>query len=570
MRARFSFDHIACALMLDCRLEHCVQRAIEIDSNKAQERKREISRNPPRRPCGRILRREGARSVPLAGGRRPRVARSGRVGEEAERSCPRVSRRHSAAAGNRKAAHRALELRALFAARRRKAASTSISKNDGLQNQSVLYVADSYKARRPRADRSEQVVEGRHDRAVEHSAPSDDGRLLAYARSEAGSDWQQIYVIDVETGKQLDDHLKWSRFSDIDWNKDGSGLLLHPLPRAAAGRAVSGGRPSTRWSTSTSWARSRQTTSSSTAGPIIPIGTSASAPTDDGKYLVLSICPQHRSAKPGARARRGRAGRRAVQGADRRLRQRVLVRRQRGHEVLLPHRSRCADEADRDDGHRPAGPRARDRNRAGRARRRSTASASSAAGSSCQYMVDVLTDVEVFDLDGQVARQDRAARQGHGRRFRRRPGRQGNVLRLHELQRADERLSVRCARPNKIGARAPAESEVRPAIVRRRASVLQKQGRHARADDARLSQGSCTEASPTPQPSNAALRLRRLQHFDDARSSSPTTSPGWKWAACWPWPTCAAAASTAKSGTWPARRSRSKTCSTTSSPPPNG
>ena len=45
-------------------------------------------------------------------------------------------------------------------------------KNDGLQNQPVLYVADSYKVRRPRAGRSEHVVERRHDRDVDRSAPA--------------------------------------------------------------------------------------------------------------------------------------------------------------------------------------------------------------------------------------------------------------------------------------------------------------------------------------------------------------------------------------------------------------
>ena len=53
---------------------------------------------------------------------------------------------------------------------------------------------------------------------------------------------------------------------------------------------------------------------------------------------------------------------------------------------------------------------------------------------------------------------------------------------------------------------------------------------------------------------DAALRLRRLQHFGDAGVQARVHRPGWKWAACWRSPTCAAAASTAKSGTWPARR----------------
>ena len=69
-------------------------------------------------------------------------------------------------------------------------------------------------------------------------APSPDGKLLAYAQSEAGSDWQQIFLVDVATGKQLADQLKWARFSDIAWATRWQRLLLQPLSRAGAGRAV--------------------------------------------------------------------------------------------------------------------------------------------------------------------------------------------------------------------------------------------------------------------------------------------------------------------------------------------
>src|SRR3954468_14266464 len=53
--------------------------------------------------------------------------------------------------------------------------------------------------------------------------PSDDGRLLAYARSEGGSNWQQIYIIDVATGNAIDEPLTWTR-GQIRWAGDGSGI----------------------------------------------------------------------------------------------------------------------------------------------------------------------------------------------------------------------------------------------------------------------------------------------------------------------------------------------------------
>jgi prolyl oligopeptidase len=108
------------------------------------------------------------------------------------------------------------------------------SKNDGLQNQSVLYVADSYKADgRVLIDPNQWSKDGTI--ALSDIAPSDDGRYLAYSRTEAGSDWEQIYLLDVEAGKQLDDHLKWSRFTNIDWQKDGSGFFYSRYPEPKEG-----------------------------------------------------------------------------------------------------------------------------------------------------------------------------------------------------------------------------------------------------------------------------------------------------------------------------------------------
>ncbi len=54
---------------------------------------------------------------------------------------------------------------------------------------------------------------------------SDDGRYLAYSRSEAGSDWSVWHVLEVATGRQLPDELHWTKFSGASWTKDDKGFF---------------------------------------------------------------------------------------------------------------------------------------------------------------------------------------------------------------------------------------------------------------------------------------------------------------------------------------------------------
>lgn len=54
---------------------------------------------------------------------------------------------------------------------------------------------------------------------------TDDGKLLAYDLAMAGSDWQEWKVRDIESGKDLDDHIKWIKFSGASWKRDGSGFF---------------------------------------------------------------------------------------------------------------------------------------------------------------------------------------------------------------------------------------------------------------------------------------------------------------------------------------------------------
>jgi prolyl oligopeptidase len=162
-------------------------------------------------------------------------------------------------------------------------------KNDGLQNQSVLYVADRYDAEgRVLVDPNTWSEDGTV--AMRAFASSDDGRYLAYARADAGSDWQQIYVLDVETGKLLDDHLKWARFTGIDWTKDGTGFYYNRYPEpppgeqyqtAALNQMVYFHKLGTKQEEDQLIYRR----------PDHPDWGFSVAPTEDNKYLVLSISP---------------------------------------------------------------------------------------------------------------------------------------------------------------------------------------------------------------------------------------------------------------------------------------
>ena len=96
-------------------------------------------------------------------------------------------------------------------------------RNDGLQNQSVLYVAESLDAE-PRVLLDPNTLSDDGTVALAGYAISDDGKSLAYGLSAAGSDWNEWHVRDVGTGTDRNDHLRWVKFSGASWAKDGSGF----------------------------------------------------------------------------------------------------------------------------------------------------------------------------------------------------------------------------------------------------------------------------------------------------------------------------------------------------------
>jgi len=98
------------------------------------------------------------------------------------------------------------------------------TRNNGLQNQSVLYTADSLDGQsRELLDPNALSKDGTV--ALSGMAISDDGKLLAYGLATAGSDWQEWRVRDVETTKDLSDHLRWIKFSSASWTADNRGFF---------------------------------------------------------------------------------------------------------------------------------------------------------------------------------------------------------------------------------------------------------------------------------------------------------------------------------------------------------
>lgn len=110
------------------------------------------------------------------------------------------------------------------------------SRNDGLQNQSVLYVADALDAE-PRVLLDPNKLSADGTVSLTSWRPSEDGKLLAYGLASAGSDWQEWKVLEVDTGKQTDDFIRWVKFSGASWKKDGSGFFYSRYDAPKPGEA---------------------------------------------------------------------------------------------------------------------------------------------------------------------------------------------------------------------------------------------------------------------------------------------------------------------------------------------
>ena len=93
-------------------------------------------------------------------------------------------------------------------------------KNNGLQNQSVLYQMDKLGGE-PRVFLDPNTLSTDGTVALKGVYFSNNGKWAAYSISRSGSDWQEFYVIDLKTGQLTSDHIEWAKFSGAAWQGDG-------------------------------------------------------------------------------------------------------------------------------------------------------------------------------------------------------------------------------------------------------------------------------------------------------------------------------------------------------------
>ena len=160
------------------------------------------------------------------------------------------------------------------------------TRNDGLQNQSVLWVREGAKGEaHVLIDPNTWVKDGAT--ALAEWQPSDDGRLLLYSVQDGGTDWRILRVLDVTTGKRLDDELGWVKFSGIYWNKDGSGFYYSRFAAPDQGAAFQ----SPNINQTVYFHRIGTPQADDTkiyATPAHPKWNHAAQVTDDGNYLVIT------------------------------------------------------------------------------------------------------------------------------------------------------------------------------------------------------------------------------------------------------------------------------------------
>ena len=111
--------------------------------------------------------------------------------------------------------------------------------NNGLQNQNVLYTLPSLDSE-PQVLLDPNTFSSDGTVALSGYSVSDDGRLLAYGVSTAGSDWQEWKVREIETGKDREDLLQWVKFSGASWLPDGSGFFYSRFDPPAPGEEFQG------------------------------------------------------------------------------------------------------------------------------------------------------------------------------------------------------------------------------------------------------------------------------------------------------------------------------------------
>lgn len=113
------------------------------------------------------------------------------------------------------------------------------SRNDGLQNQNVIYTAKTLKDE-PKVLLDPNALSSDGTVALSGLSVSPNGKLLAYGTSASGSDWQEYRVREIDSGKDREDVLQWIKFSGVAWTKDNKGFFYARYDAPKEGEALTG------------------------------------------------------------------------------------------------------------------------------------------------------------------------------------------------------------------------------------------------------------------------------------------------------------------------------------------
>jgi prolyl oligopeptidase len=110
------------------------------------------------------------------------------------------------------------------------------TKNDGLQNQPVMYVQKTLQGQ-PEVFLDPNKLSADGTTRLGAFSVSSDGRYAAYTLSKGGSDWQEAFVMEVQTRRTLPDHIRWIKVSGLSWA--GAGFYYSRYDAPAAGKELS-------------------------------------------------------------------------------------------------------------------------------------------------------------------------------------------------------------------------------------------------------------------------------------------------------------------------------------------
>ena len=161
------------------------------------------------------------------------------------------------------------------------------SRNDGLQNHSVLERVDSLDAE-PEVLLDPNTWSDDGTVSLQGLSFSEDGRYMAYAKSVAGSDWDQWFVRDLRTGEDLADRIEWTKWGGVSWTHDNRGFFYTRFPEPAEGEQFQAENKNA----AIYYHRLGTPQSDDTLvwnDPDNPDHSLWSSVTDDGRYLVIGV-----------------------------------------------------------------------------------------------------------------------------------------------------------------------------------------------------------------------------------------------------------------------------------------